>query len=130
MSSGCPGMRKKRSSMNAVSNRWESIRLHPSWFQRHSSSKFWSRDFQLSKMMGVQPYISLSSCPFWYATLNSCRYLKGETHLRNAQANKASSVNNGLAKHYLVVVMIRINVCCITLGQLVLVCLELLRILT
>ena len=67
------------------------------------------RDFQLPTIMGASLNISLSSCLYWYATLNSCKYLKSETHLRNAQVNKASSVNKGIVKICLVVDMVRKN---------------------
>ena len=73
------------------------------WFQVHSSSKFQSRDFQLSTMMGF------SSCPYWYSILNSCRHLKSKTLLQNAQVNKSSSVNNGLAKTCLIMEIVRSN---------------------
>ena len=76
-----------------------------------------SRDTQIQKMKryfqvptkGLYSYISLSTCHYWYATLNSCKYLKSETHLRNAQVNKASSVNKGIVKICLVVDMVRKN---------------------
>ena len=45
----------------------------------------------------------LSSCPYVYATLNFCRHLKSEIHLRNGQVNKSPSVNNSLTKTFLVV---------------------------
>ena len=51
--------------------------------------------------------ITLSSCLCWYATLNSCKYLKSETHLRNAKVNKASSVNKGVSNTCLIVDMVR-----------------------
>ena len=41
--------------------------------------------------------ISLSSCLYSYANLNSCKYLESEIHRRNAQVNKASSVNKGVS---------------------------------
>ena len=53
--------------------------------------------------------ISLSSCLYWYATLNSCKYLKSETHLWNAQVNKASPVNKGIVKTSLIADMVRKN---------------------
>ena len=65
-----------------------------------------SRDTQIQKMKryfqvptkGLYSYISLSTCHYWYATLNSCKYLKSETHLRNVQVNKAPSVSKGIVK--------------------------------
>ena len=51
--------------------------------------------------------ITLSSCLCWYATLNSCKYLKSETHLRNAKVNKASSVNKGVSYTCLIVDMVQ-----------------------
>ena len=74
-----------------------------------------SRDTQIQKMKryfqvptkGLYSYISLSTCHYWYATLNSCKYLKSETHLQNAQVNKASSVNNEIVKVCLIVNMVR-----------------------
>ena len=56
------------------------------------------------------------SCLYWYATLNYCKYLKSETHLRNAQANKASSVNKRIVKICLVVDMVRTNWSWIVVG--------------
>ena len=41
--------------------------------------------------------------------MNSCKHLKSETHLRNAQVNKVSSVNKGIVKICLVVDMVRKN---------------------
>ena len=94
---------------------------------------------QIPKMIAMQSNISLSSCLYWYATLNPCRYLKSETHLWNTQVNKASSVMNGLAKICLVMDMVRNNwsrivycwlcVGCITSFRLVLIRFELLWIL-
>ena len=66
-------------------------------------------DFQLPAIMGVQSSISLSSCFYLYATLGSYKYLKGETHLRNFQVNKASSVNKGIVKICQGVDMVRKN---------------------
>ena len=85
MSWGCPRMLKSRSGMDL------------------------KRDIQLLTIMGVWSNITLSSCLCWYATLNSCKYLKSETHLRNAQVNKASSVNKGIVKTCLIVDMVRKN---------------------
>ena len=68
---------------------------------------FLKRDFQLPTILGVYSNISLSSRLYWYATLNSCKYLKSETHLRNAQVNKASAVNKRIVKICLVVDMVR-----------------------
>ena len=53
--------------------------------------------------------ISLSNCLYWYVTLNSCKYLKSETQLRNAQENKASAVNKWIVKTCLIVDMVRKN---------------------
>ena len=41
--------------------------------------------------------------------MNSCKYLKSETQLRNFQVNKASSVNKDILKIRLIVDMIRKN---------------------
>ena len=60
--------------------------------------KFFKNGFQLPTIMGVQSNISLSSCLYWYATLNSCKCLKSETHLWNAQVNKASPLIKVLSK--------------------------------
>ena len=49
------------------------------------------------------------SCLYWYATLKSCKYLKSETHFRNAQVNKAFSMNKRFVKICLVVDMVRKN---------------------
>ena len=76
------------------------------WFQIH---KILKRDFLQPVIMGAQSNINLSSCLYWYATLNSCKYLKIKTHLRNAQVNKASSVKKAVAKICLVVDMVRKN---------------------
>ena len=70
--------------MDVVSNRCESIR---SLFRGYIS--LGSR--------GIQVQSSLVRC------------LRSETHLRNAQVNKASSVNNRLAKTCLVVDLVRNN---------------------
>ena len=51
--------------------------------------------------------ITLSSCLCWYATLNSYKNLKSETHLQNAQVNKTSSVNKGIVKTRIIVDMVR-----------------------
>ena len=51
--------------------------------------------------------ISLSSCLYWYTTLNSCKYLKNETCLQNAQVNKPSSVSKGIIKTCLIVDYVR-----------------------
>ena len=59
--------------------------------------------------MRVSLNISLFNCFYWYDNLNSCKYLKREAHLRNAQVNKASSVNKGIFKICLVVDMVRKN---------------------
>ena len=75
-------------------------RLHSCWFQRHFNSKILIRYFQLHAIMGVQSY-------YLYATLNSCKYLKSETHLGNVQVNKASSANKEIVKICLVVDMVR-----------------------
>ena len=53
--------------------------------------------------------ISLCSYFYWYTTLNSCKYFKSETHLQNAQINKASSVNEGVVKICLFIDMVRKN---------------------
>ena len=76
-----------------------------------------SRDTQIQKMKryfqvptkGLYSYISLSTCHYWYATLNSCKYLKSETHLRNVQVNKDSSVDKGIVKICPVASMVRKN---------------------
>ena len=85
MSWGFLGMLKHRSGKDVVSNRWESIKfvlgLHLSCFQRYSGSKFWSHNFQLPTMIGVESNVSISSHPYQYPILNSCRYLKSETYL-------------------------------------------------
>ena len=57
----------------------------------------------------VKSNISLSRYLYWYATLNSCKYLKSETHLWNTQVNKASSVNKGIVKISLVLDIVRKN---------------------
>ena len=44
-----------------------------------------------------------------YTRLNSCKYLKNETHLQNAQINKVSSVNKGVIKTCLIVDMVKKN---------------------
>ena len=41
--------------------------------------------------------------------MNSCKYLKSETHLRSAQVNKAPSVNKGIVKTCLIVDVVRRN---------------------
>ena len=41
--------------------------------------------------------------------LNSCKNLKSETHLRNAQVNKASFVNKGIVKTCLIMDVVRKN---------------------
>ena len=113
MSWSCSGTLKSRSVMDVVFIRWKSIisllKGHPSRFQRLLNSKTLKRDFHLPTIMGVQSNISLLWCLYWYATFNSCKYLKSETHLRNSQVNKASSVNKGMAKICLVVDMVRKN---------------------
>ena len=43
------------------------------------------------------------------AALNSCKNLKSETYLRNAPANKASSVNKGIVKTCLIMDVVRKN---------------------
>ena len=53
--------------------------------------------------------LNLSSFLYWYSTLNSCKYLKSETHLRNAQINKSSSINKGIVKISLVIDIVRKN---------------------
>ena len=58
-------------------------------------------------IMDVYSNISLSSFLYWYATLNSSKYLKSETHLRNAQVNRASSANKEIVKICLIVDMVR-----------------------
>ena len=70
--------------------------------------KVLKHDIQLPTVMGVQPNISLSSCPYWYATLNSCRYLKSETHRWNTQVNQTSLVK-GIVKTCLDVGIVRNN---------------------
>ena len=112
MSWGCPGMLKSRSTMDMVSNRWEYIMsfvqgLHPSWFQRQLNSKILKRDFQLPTILGMQSNIAFLLA--FIDTLNSCKYLKSETYLRNTQVDKASSVNKGIVKICLIVDMVRKN---------------------
>ena len=103
-------MLKSKSGIAVVSNRWESfVSLFRGFALSDLNSKILKRDFQLPTIMSVQSNISFSSCLYWYATLNSCKYLKSETHLRDAQANKASSVNKGIVKICLVVDMVRKN---------------------
>ena len=110
MSWSCSGMLKSRSVVDVVFIIWKSIislfKGHPSWFQRLLNSKTLKRDFQLPTIMSVQSNVSFSRCLYWYATFNSCKYLKSETHLRNSQVNKASSVNQGMDKVCLVVDMV------------------------
>ena len=108
MSWGRPGMFKSRNDMDLVSNRWESI---ISLFRGYipfgfRNSKMLKRDFQLPTTKGVKSNISLSSCRCWYANLNSCEYLKSETHLRKTQVNKASSINKTIVKTSLIVGMV------------------------
>ena len=86
---------------------------------------------------GSKSNISLSSCLYWHTPLKFCKYLKSRTHLRNAQANKASSVNKGIVKISLFVHMVRkigreflfLVVYAVTLFWLVLVYFESFRIL-
>ena len=108
MSWGRPGMFKSRSGMDIVSNGSESI---ISLFRGYipfgfRNSKMLKRDFQLPTTKGVKSNISLSSCRYWYANLNSCEYLKSETHLRNTQVDKASSINKRIIKTSLIVGMV------------------------
>ena len=67
------------------------------------------RDFQLPTIMGMSSNINLSSCLYWYTTLNSCKYLKNEIHLWNAQVKKDFPVNKRIVKICLVVDMVRKN---------------------
>ena len=59
--------------------------------------------------MDISSNICISSCLYWYATLNSSKYLKSETYLHDAQVNKASSINKEIVKICLVVDMVRKN---------------------
>ena len=45
----------------------------------------------------------------WYVNLNSYKYLKSETHLRNVLVNKDSSVDKGIVKICPVASMVRKN---------------------
>ena len=83
--------------------------LHLFWFQRHLNSSILKRHFQPPTIMGVYSDISLSSCLYWYDTLNSCKYLKSGTHPQNAQVNKASSINKEIVKTCLIVELERKN---------------------
>ena len=105
---GCPGMLKSRIGMDAVSKRWESI---VSLFKGYialvpETLKVW---LPATYSNGCVSNISLFSCLYWYAAFNSCKYLKSKTHLRNAQVNKASSVNKGIVKSCLIVDIVRRN---------------------
>ena len=50
---------------------------------RQLNSRILKRGFQLPtqlpKIKGLKSNINLSSCLYWYATLNSCKYLKKKT---------------------------------------------------
>ena len=74
--------------------------LQPSRFQWYFNSRTLKRGFHIPTIMGLQSNISLPSCLYWYATLNSCKYLKTKTHLQNAQINKV--VNKGIVKTFLI----------------------------
>ena len=135
---GCPGMLKSISDMDMVPNRSESIiSLFRDYFAIGSgnlNSQILKDNFRLPTIMSVYSNISLSSRLYWYTDLRSCKYLESEAHLRNAQVNKASSVNKGIAKICLVVDMVRKNwswtvLGCITSFQLILVHFETLLIL-
>ena len=60
-------------------------------------------------MLKCSQILELSNCLYWYDILNSCKYLKSETHLPNAQVNKASSVNKEIVKTCLIEEMVRKN---------------------
>ena len=60
-------------------------------------------------MLKCSQILQLSNCLYWYDILNSCKYLKSESHLPNAQVNKASSVNKEIVKTCLIMDMVRKN---------------------
>ena len=63
-----------------------------------------------SKKNKTESYNSMSwGYLTWYVNLNSCKYLKSETHLRNVQVNKDSSVDKGIVKICPVASMVRKN---------------------
>ena len=104
MSWGLSGMLKNRSGMHMVSKG-----LHSCWFQRYFNSNILKCDFQLPTKMGVYSNINFSSWLYSYANLNYYKYLKSETHLRNVQENKTSSVIKRIVKICLVVDTVRKN---------------------
>ena len=71
--------------------------------------------------------VSLSSYLYWHTILNSCEYLKSQTHVWNAQVKKASFVNKGIGKIGLELLLLVVG--CVTWFQLILVHFELLQIL-
>ena len=71
--------------------------------------KFKNLKMRLTATCNNGRVVNLSSCLHWYLTLNSCKYLKSEIHLQNAQVNKASSVNKRIVKTCLIVDMVRKN---------------------
>ena len=88
MSWSCPGMLKSRNGMVLVSNRWESRNVTSSYLQ------YWACSQTLVFLAAFIDTLPVNTC---------------ETHLRNAQVNKASSVNKGIVKISLVVDMVRQN---------------------
>ena len=63
-----------------------------------------------SKKNKTESYNSMSwGYLTWYVNLNSCKYLKSETDLRNVQVNKDSSVDKGIVKICPVASMVRKN---------------------
>ena len=71
---------------------------------------------QLPTITGVSSNTSLSSCLYWYAILNSCKYLK--THLWNVQVNNVSLVNKEIFKICLVLDMVNKNCLWIAVGSI------------
>ena len=112
MSWGCPDMFKSRSGMDVVS-KYENL----SYLCLGTTSLlvpeiFTFKNFETwlpATYNNNGPNISLPSYLYWYATLNSCKYWKSETNLRNAQVNKTSSVNKGIVKTCLIVDIVRKN---------------------
>ena len=104
MSWDCPGMLKSTSSMEVVSNRWESIRsllrgyipLGSRNIQVKSFDYVTSSNLKWSVYSQIRVFLLMRY-------LEHLQILKKSTHLRNCQVNKASSVNSGLAKICLVV---------------------------
>ena len=81
--------------------------LVPETFKFKNFEMWLPATYNNGQVFTIWSSISLSSCLYWYATLNFCKYLKSDSHLRNAQVNKASSANKGIAKICLVVDMVR-----------------------